>query len=890
MLSKLHIVFFLIVGCSLPVFGADFESVESVLVQASSDTAKVRVYNNAARELISGTVHDYDKALEYAERGLVLAGQIHFQRGEAELDRTIGIIYFYQKKYDKALEYYQAALNLCAQLDDRDGMAQNYYNMGIVYGEQSKPYYSLENFLKALSIWKQLGNTEGIISVYKDIVQLYQNIQEYAVAIDYAMEALKVAQETNNKPEEASLYDMLARISLAMGNIWEIEDYYDHSLAIYKELGNQLQVARITQNMAVNLYMNEFTKALELLKQSADIFEAIDPANSTLYTVYNNMGNIYAAEKRNDSAEFYINKALEKAIFSKNVRTIANAYYSTGLFYLNHNKLAQAKQYFTEAYIRAVSAGLANIQSNALSGLSSVNYRQGNYKVAVINLQKYQSIKDSLSREENKKNIQQLTVQYEFEKAEREKNENIRVQLEQQEHAIRHQRIVVVITSISLIFTALLLLFIIRSNRANRQANEKLERQHKEITRINDELQESHNELYQYKDRLEEMVREQTNKLRQSELQLRTLSDNLPGGCIYRKYVYPDKKEVISYISNTAEEWLGISAEEIIADVNNLYHKIVPEDLGKKQLLEQESTHTMLPYTCEYRLKKGNKEVWLLEKTMPHSGRNQSIVWDGIIVDITDRKHFETELIKAKEQAEESDMLKSSFLANMSHEIRTPMNGIVGFLSFIEQDDLAVEKRQAYIRIIRSNVQQLLQLIEDIIDISKIDAHQLSLHPVSFELNILLDELEIFFQDFILKKDKKLELVLDRSQFIVPSLIKSDPVRVRQILSNLIGNAVKFTDKGYIRFGYRLTDACDEILFFVEDTGIGIEISKQNYIFERFRQVYDNTTQSTYGGTGLGLAISKNLVEMMKGRIWVESKLGIGSIFYFTIPFMPIKA
>jgi signal transduction histidine kinase len=221
----------------------------------------------------------------------------------------------------------------------------------------------------------------------------------------------------------------------------------------------------------------------------------------------------------------------------------------------------------------------------------------------------------------------------------------------------------------------------------------------------------------------------------------------------------------------------------------------------------------------------------------------------------------------------------------MSHEIRTPMNGIVGFRGVIERDDIPAEKRQSYAGIIRSNVQQLLQLVGDIIDISKMDSQLLALNYVPFDLNNLFDELEIFFHDFILKRDKKLELVLDRRQFVSNCVIHSDPVRVRQILSNLIGNAVKFTEKGYIRFGYQPIDNLSKLRFFVEDTGIGIQETKKKYIFERFRQAYDEKTQALYGGTGLGLAISKNLVEMMGGQIIVESEVGIGSTFCFTLPF-----
>jgi signal transduction histidine kinase len=507
-------------------------------------------------------------------------------------------------------------------------------------------------------------------------------------------------------------------------------------------------------------------------------------------------------------------------------------------------------------------------------------YRKGDFKTAVKYIHEYQVFKDSLNSEENREKVKQLIVQHEFDK----ENEAIKAELEQHQKDIQQQKTIDTIIVAALLFAAVLSVFIIRSNTLKRRANVKLENQHREILRINGELSESNDELCKYKDSLEEMVKEKTDQLRQSEIQLRTLSNNLPGGCIYQKYVFHDGNELFSYMSNTAEEWIGLSAETIMGDINQYYRQIVPEDLEKKQKIEKDSIYTMSSYSCEYRMMNGDQELWLLEIAMPRADKNQSIVWDGIIVNITDRKNFEKDLIHAKERAEESDRLKSSFLANMSHEIRTPINGIIGFLNFIERDDISAEKRQSYTRIIRSNIQQLLQLIGDIIDISKMDARLLALHHTKFDLNALLDELDIFFQDFILKRDKKIELVLDRSEFVSPCIIESDSVRIRQILSNLVGNAVKFTDRGYVRYGYQLKNE-SEIYFFVEDTGIGIPVEQQQNVFERFKQALDGKEHIQYGGTGLGLAISKNLVEMLGGQIGVTSEVDVGSTFHFTLPF-----
>ena len=245
------------------------------------------------------------------------------------------------------------------------------------------------------------------------------------------------------------------------------------------------------------------------------------------------------------------------------------------------------------------------------------------------------------------------------------------------------------------------------------------------------------------------------------------------------------------------------------------------------------------------------------------------------------------ELVLAKEKAEESDKLKSAFLANISHEIRTPLNGIVGFLRFIGSDHLPQSRREDYIKVINKSSRQLAKLIDDIIDISKIEAHQMNISPIPIQLNSLMNEFRLLFETYLQASNKeRIELILDDSGFIDQSLIYIDTVRLGQVFNNLISNAIKFTDKGYIRFGYRQS-APNQLEFVVEDTGIGLASDQQELIFERFRQA-EIGDKRLYGGTGLGLSISRSLIQLQGGNIWVESSEGTGSSFYFTIPYLPI--
>jgi PAS domain S-box-containing protein len=248
------------------------------------------------------------------------------------------------------------------------------------------------------------------------------------------------------------------------------------------------------------------------------------------------------------------------------------------------------------------------------------------------------------------------------------------------------------------------------------------------------------------------------------------------------------------------------------------------------------------------------------------------------------RSQLEYELIMAKNRAEESDKLKTAFLANMSHEIRTPMNGILGFAEMLNDDSLSKANRKKYLSIINSNGKVLINLIDDIIDFAKIESDQVNILQDDFSLNNLLDQIESTFLTRSLRKDKSRVKIVTKKPFPdEKSFIRSDPTRLRQVLTNLVGNAIKFTHNGYIEFGYNLEDS-KTLKFYVKDTGIGIPADKLQMIFERFMQA-DSSPSRKYGGSGLGLAISRGLVELLGGKMWADSEVDAGSTFYFTIPF-----
>lgn len=238
--------------------------------------------------------------------------------------------------------------------------------------------------------------------------------------------------------------------------------------------------------------------------------------------------------------------------------------------------------------------------------------------------------------------------------------------------------------------------------------------------------------------------------------------------------------------------------------------------------------------------------------------------------------------IKEKINAQKADKLKTAFLANMSHEIRTPMNAIMGFTGLLKNQSLPEEKREKYYKTVDESVDYLLRLIDDILDISRIEADEMIILPRKINLDELLTHIELIHRPLI-KPDKKETLRLYFENAGNNTVIETDSARLEQILSNLVSNAVKFTQKGYIRFGYR--EEKKNVLFYVEDTGIGIEEKDKPSVFDRFVKLDSTNFEILHRGTGIGLAISKKIVELMSGRIWFESAPDRGTVFYFTLPF-----
>jgi hypothetical protein len=379
----------------------------------------------------------------------------------------------------------------------------------------------------------------------------------------------------------------------------------------------------------------------------------------------------------------------------------------------------------------------------------------------------------------------------------------------------------------------------------------------------------------------------------ESEKKFREMAELLP------QIVFEtDVQGNLTYVNKYAYKLTGYSEEDSIVGKNTLDFYI-PEDRERAlQNIKMNFTGGKHLESNEYTMiRKDGSTFNILVYSNPIFKDAKPVGLRGIIVDISELKQTEQELIKAKDRAEESDRLKSAFLANMSHEIRTPMNGILGFSELLKEPGLTGDQQQGYISIIEKSGLRMLNIINNIIDISKIEAGLVKLYIKESNINEQFEYIYTFFKPEVEAKGMKLSF--KNTLASKDAIIRTDTEKLYAILTNLVKNAIKYTNEGSIELGYNIVEtlhatslhatslpatSTHSLQFYVKDTGIGIPKERQSAIFERFIQA-DVSDKMAYQGAGLGLAITKAYVEMLGGKIWVDSEVGRGSTFYFTLPY-----
>lgn len=367
--------------------------------------------------------------------------------------------------------------------------------------------------------------------------------------------------------------------------------------------------------------------------------------------------------------------------------------------------------------------------------------------------------------------------------------------------------------------------------------------------------------------------KETQEKLRESEEKYRLLTETAAEIILIH-----DQQGFITFANKSARELLGVSQNELGSlSVNDLVPVRYQDELKKRRQKRLQDDTSVLTYTVE--VKDIHGKILPLEVSSVPFIRDKQ--FDYLIVgrDVSSRIKYERELIRAKEKAEENDKLKSAFLANMSHEIRTPLNSILGFSELLQNAGYPIEKREKYLKTINQNGKHLMQIINDLMEVSLIEAGQAFLKPRQIDVRELVGQIAADAKERLINKEVKIN-VEDKIP-IEKRIVNTDDTKIKQVLDNLINNSIKFTKQGDINISSEYSDN-NHLYFTVSDTGIGIRKQDQEYVFERFRQG-TAPEDELHSGTGLGLSIAQSLVELMGGTIWLESEEGKGTTVSFTV-------
>ncbi len=767
---------------------------------------------------------NFDSSKYYITKAIKIANNINNYELLAKSYKSAGVTYYFTGDYNKALDYYNKALVIFNKLKDLENSSKVYNNKGIIYEHWGDYQKSMSNYLKCLKIEKQLHDTIGIAGSYNNLANTYFYIKNYKQGIYYLKKSYAIFKN-NDKEQEANILNNI-------GKFFENDNKIDSSLIYYFD-------------------------ALKIRKQIND--------KEGLSLSYNNIGYIYLLKKEYKTAIHYFYTSLKLAKSLSNKKQIFSTSENLSKAYHNINNIDSTEYFLNKCLNLTDSTNFFTYKVNYYLIKSEISRKQNKINEALNYYIKYSKLKDSLLNRKNIENTELIYQKFKNQQNNKElKIKNLQIEKTKAENKFKDKLNFLLTLSITLLI--LFLLFVIYLFILNKRTNKKLIQE----VQIRKKIQQS---LLLAKNKLNNSVKLKDSELVNQFNYINSILLSLPVGVITAN-INGD----INFTNNYASLIFGISdtskAKGINLFIDNRFVKVgLPEYLNKVI-----KTKKIQNFIITDDNKKRNKVI-LYKVTIKYIENTSAPFLLGLIEDITIQKKYEENLVKLKDAANEANKLKSIFLANLSHEIRTPLNAIIGFAELLENNNLPPEKAKNYLSIIQKNSISLLNLINDIIDISKIEANELKIHKKLTDVNNLLKQIYLINKKINLKNKPDIEIKLD-----IPDenlLLITDENRLKQIIINLINNAIKFTEKGEIIIGY--TKDKNQVKFFIKDTGVGIPKKDLPTIFNRFFQA-SNQVEKNNSGRGLGLSITKNLIELLGGSIYCESEVNKGSKFYFTLP------
>ena len=752
--------------------------------------------------------------------------------------------------------YARQALEIAKQGNKPDELAQAYKQLGNIALQKGQYPLVTSFYDSSLIYFSSLNDTNGESKVWNNLGILYRNIGDLHTSIDFHMKSLYAKKQLNDSLGLANSYNNIGSIYFEIHDLDKAYKYYQQALEIFSKLGNNYNSIGVFNNLGlINQELGQQSQALEYFNKAIDLATKMEDV-AALADAYHNIGTLNMDLGNFDESLKNYKKSLELSdqLGIKNCASLNNI----GQVYIELDYYREAIKYLN----KALSCALVNHQflfiSEIYNNRAIAFERLKEYDHALADYKQFKIYNDSLSIQIFNNQVSEISNKHELEKS-REEVEKIKLKIENQQVKLdRHNILLYLGGAIAAILFIVALIFF-RLMRQKGIMNKTLVQQNNEAARS------------------QEIIKKINIALTEKEEKLRSIFDVSP----YAIFVL-DSNNIINDCNDTSVNLFHAKKKRELLD--NAFSKFLSDTKDKSALFdyfeENKLSHTQLS------LKRCDDTLFQASITGRTIQDSEGKVSARVIVvnDITERLQFIESLKEAKLKAEESDRLKTAFLANMSHEIRTPMNAIIGFSHLLNESDIEEERKKEFLEHILHSSSLLLDLIDDIIDISKIEAGQLKFHKEVFQVNDLIRKTFNPFKDTNI--NPKLEYIIHLPDDSENIHCNSDPVRLRQILTNLLSNASKFTSQGSIELSYEINklNQPPKLEFCIRDTGIGIPANMHELVFERFRQVDDSQSRK-FGGTGLGLAITKKLVEMSGGSIHLESEPGKGAAFYFSIPY-----
>ncbi len=778
---------------------------------------------------------------------------------------------FLSKNPEKSYTLSLMGIKVAKQHENTNGLALAYKSAGVAAFTLSRQKMAGLYYDSALAVFTQLADTIEMAKVLNNIGVLNVNIGQYVKAVDYYNKALQLNILIDNKESIGKINNNIGALYLQLGSYEQAASYFTNAYEIAKSLDDKASMLSIQNNLGlIRLDEGKYAEAGRLFKECVSIAEETGDIGGK-GNALQNLGNLYLQQKRADSAFYFLDLALH--LFDELEKPLSRTWYAIGKAHLLNQNHRQALNAFLKAEedLRFYPDGEMRIL--VLKELYKSWDYLGNTKEAFIALKLYHQIFDSVKDLFDSTAVANLearfTMDQKLEEVEALKTEKVIQEkiLVQQKETNETNRKLLIITLLILVilFISLVLYF-------------SMYKRHKKLNTLliekNTLLENAKNEL----DKSQKLYAEQEERL---TLLINALPDIICFKDGMGRWVIANQADLelfaldnVDYKGKTDIDLIPCSPSNEMA-----FRACVVSDEEAWQQRKMIRSDEIITDPA------GNDRVYdVIKMPLFHAdGKRRALIVIGR--DITERKQTEIQLTAALQKAEESERLKSAFLSNMSHEIRTPLNAVIGFSELLEAGNLSEEKLSTFVRHIKDNGNALQTLIADILELSRIESGSIQITEETVNLGNLFTS---FYEEFLrlAQARGKQNLAIKIQVPTGEQLFISDKQRIRQVMTNLFDNALKFTGEGSISYGFKVVrnQANEPLLhLYMTDTGIGIPETKKHLLFKRFTKIHEGSGM-VYPGAGLGLSIVEQIVKLMGGNISIHSKAGYGTTVNIFLP------